>query len=149
MLPVDLEQSRELLRTAANKAQRTGNVPFPPAFVLAPDNSIQPPLARLLHGGRGGSVRLRLYFCITMMATQAPYDLKSPRTPSTWARLLALPEDTGARRVSRTSSGSPTNISSLSTHAQDGRRASHCWTLAGAAASTSALWKRAAMSGYR
>jgi hypothetical protein len=101
MLPDHLEQSRELLRTAANKAQRTGNVPFPPAFVIAPDNNIQPPLARLLQGGRGGSVRLRLYLCITMMATRAPYDLKSPPTPSAWARLLALPEDTGARRVSR------------------------------------------------
>ena len=101
MLPVDLEQSRELLRTAANRAQRTGNVPFPPAFVLAPDINVQPPLARLIHGGRGGSVRLRLYLCVTMMATRAPYDLKSPPTPSAWARLLALPEDTGARRVSR------------------------------------------------
>jgi hypothetical protein len=35
------------------------------------------------------------------MATHAPYDLKSPPTPSHWARLLNLPEDTGARRVSR------------------------------------------------
>jgi hypothetical protein len=60
-----------------------------------------PPLARLLQGGRGGSVRLRLYLCITMMATQAPYDLKSPPTPETWARMLGLAENTGARRVSR------------------------------------------------
>jgi hypothetical protein len=37
----------------------------------------------------------------TRMATRAPYDLKSPPTPSAWARLLALPEVTGARRISR------------------------------------------------
>lgn len=50
--------------------------------------------------GSGREVRLRLYLCITMMATRAPYDLVSPPNPNTWSRLLALPQDTGPRRVS-------------------------------------------------
>jgi hypothetical protein len=68
--------------------------------MLAPDGETRSPLAQLIHGGRGGEVRLRLYLCITMMATRAPYDIVSPPSPSTWARLLALPSDTGPRRVS-------------------------------------------------
>jgi hypothetical protein len=35
-----------------------------------------------------------------MMATRSPYDIISPPNPTTWAQLLALPEETGARRVS-------------------------------------------------
>ena len=99
-MPVDLEFARERLRAAVDKAKWSGNVPFPPPFVLAPDGRTDPPLARLIQGGRGGEVRLRLYLCITMMATRRPYDIVSPPNPNIWAQLLALPQDAGRRRVS-------------------------------------------------
>jgi hypothetical protein len=71
----DLEHARDLLWAAAGRAKRGGNVAFPPTFVLAPDHGSQPPLDRLIQGRRGCAVRLRLYLCITMMATGAPYDI--------------------------------------------------------------------------
>jgi hypothetical protein len=58
-----------------------------------------PPLARLIQGGRGGEVRLKLYLFLTMMATTAPYDIRNPPTPATLARTLDLPTDTGPRRI--------------------------------------------------
>lgn len=75
-------------------------MPFPPTFVRSQVDGEQPPLARLVQGGRGGEVRLKLYLCITMMATAAPYDIRQPPVPLSWARMLALPPDTGSRRVS-------------------------------------------------
>jgi hypothetical protein len=71
-------------------------------FVLAPDDveDPTPPLARLIQGGRGGEVRMRLYLTIAMMATRWPYDIKSAPNPSVWAELLALSPETGPRRVS-------------------------------------------------
>ncbi|KQX33174.1 hypothetical protein ASD97_32935 [Streptomyces sp. Root63] len=88
------------LRGAAEKAKRRGYVPFPPAFVIAPDGlEVVAPLARLIQGGRGGAVRLRLYLCITMMATGKPYDLRKPPGPNGWTRMLALDPKTGPRRV--------------------------------------------------
>ncbi|MEV7372430.1 hypothetical protein AB0O51_16290 [Streptomyces sp. NPDC090301] len=88
------------LNKAADRADRRGNVPFQLSFVRSQDSETPPPLARLIQGGRGGEVRLKLYLSITMMATAAPYDLRRPPTPQTWARMLALPPDTGPRRVS-------------------------------------------------
>ena len=35
-------------------------------------------LAKLLRGGRGGAVRLKLYLCITLIAASTPYDMKRP-----------------------------------------------------------------------
>jgi len=91
----------EALSAAATKAQRRGKVAFPPSFVRAADDGGTPPLARMIQGGRGGKVRLKLYLCITMLATRAPYDLRqSSPTPQSWSRLLGLPPDTGPRQVS-------------------------------------------------
>ena len=75
---------------------------FPPGFVRLPDDDTESvtPLGRLIQGGRGGDVRLKLYLCITMMATRSPYDIRrNTPTPMTWARLLALPVDPGRRRI--------------------------------------------------
>ncbi len=44
-------------------------------------------------------VRLRLYMCITMMATQKPFDLRRPPGPNGWTQMLALDSRTGPRRV--------------------------------------------------
>ena len=89
-----------LLREAASRVRRRGSVPFYPSFVLAGESDSSTRLAKLIQGGRGGEVRLRLYLCITMMATGRPYDLKRSPAPSRWASLLALPEEGGSRRVS-------------------------------------------------
>jgi hypothetical protein len=74
-------------------------VPFLPTFVRSQVDGVVPPLARLIQGGQGGEVRLKLYLCITMMATAKPYDIRQPPAPHAWARMLALPPDTGPRRV--------------------------------------------------
>ncbi|MFB7227466.1 MULTISPECIES: hypothetical protein [Streptomyces] len=90
------------LRKVASKSQRTGNVPFPPDFVIAKEGQDgRAPLARMIQGGQGGSVRLRLYLCITMMATKEPFNLRKPPTPKAWARMLNLDPEKGDRRVQR------------------------------------------------
>lgn len=60
-----------------------------------------PPLARLLRGGRGGEVRLKLYLCLCLRATSAPYNIKATIPARAWAIALGLnePEGAGARRV--------------------------------------------------
>ena len=90
----------KLLEQTAERVRRRGNVPFPPSFVLAGESGGIPPLAKMIQGGRGGAVRLKLYLCITMMATGIPYDLRRSPAPTRWAELLALPQDGGPRRVS-------------------------------------------------
>ncbi|MEU0212154.1 hypothetical protein [Streptomyces canus] len=102
MLQLDGRRSEALsyLQKAADKAKRRGYIPFPPAFVIAPEGeATPPPIARLVQGGRGGMVRLRLYLCITMMATQEPFDLRRPPGPNGWRQMLALDSKTGPRRV--------------------------------------------------
>jgi hypothetical protein len=88
-----------LLGRAVDRAARRGNVPFHPTFVRSQLTGKTPPVARLVHGGRGGEIRLKIYLCIVMMATAEPYDIRQPPTPQTWARMLALPPETGPRRV--------------------------------------------------
>ncbi|MEU6303367.1 hypothetical protein ACWCQP_06500 [Streptomyces chartreusis] len=90
------------LRMVASRSQRTGNVPFPPDFVIAKEGQDRrAPLARMIQGGQGGSVRLSLYLCITMMATKEPFNLRKPPTPKGWARMLNLDPRIGDRRVQR------------------------------------------------
>lgn len=101
--PESRASARELLRSAAAKSKGK-NVPFSREFVRAvpgmPDGPFDvPPLARLIQGGRGGSVRLRLYLLLAMTATQKPYDIRNPRTSYTLARTLDLPGDVGPRRI--------------------------------------------------
>jgi hypothetical protein len=59
-----------------------------------------PPMARMLRGGRGGSVRLKLYLSLLWFAANPPYDVTYPARA--WAQLLDLPdpEGSGARRIS-------------------------------------------------
>lgn len=58
-----------------------------------------PPLTRILRGGRGGEVRLKLELSFLWFAASAPYDLAYPAR--VWASLLGLddPEGRGTRRV--------------------------------------------------
>ncbi|GAA1915973.1 hypothetical protein GCM10009716_26580 [Streptomyces sodiiphilus] len=87
------------LGKAVDMSERHGKVAFSPSFVRSQADGAQPPLARLIQGGRGGEVRLKLYLCITMMATAEPHDIRRPPVPYAWARMLALPPETGPRRV--------------------------------------------------
>jgi hypothetical protein len=58
-----------------------------------------PPIARLLRGGRGGAVRLKLYLAFLWFAAAPPHDVTYPARA--WAGLLGLddPEGNGARRI--------------------------------------------------
>lgn len=90
------------LTAAENVAKRNHNrsLPLRRAFAERSDNSTQPtPLARLLRGGRGGSVRLRLYLSYLWLGAAPPHELVYPARA--WAELLDLdePETSGARRV--------------------------------------------------
>lgn len=87
----------ELLGRSVTKAQRQEQVPFAKDFLRTPDGA--PPLARLLQGGRGGEVRLKLFLTITMMATRKPYDISRPPSPAHWARMLGITGGQPARRV--------------------------------------------------
>ena len=102
MTEIARQEALEKLRGAVEAAQRRTQVAFDYGFVKSNVDSEAPPLARLVQGGRGGEVRLKLYLTITMMATRDPFDLRRSRTPQAWARLLALPQPTeqGARRIS-------------------------------------------------
>ncbi|GIF08091.1 hypothetical protein [Actinoplanes siamensis] len=74
-------------------------VQFPPGF-YRDDTHKLPPLARMLRGGRGGEVRLKLYMSMTLLAASSPHDIKG-FSGRAWASALALPtpEVGGARRV--------------------------------------------------
>ena len=94
------EVSRHLLNAAADRSKRSVGVQLPVRFVRS-DNALEPPpLARILRGGRGGEVRLKVYLTITMMATAVPYRLERVAGPR-WASMLGLPDpdSAGTRRV--------------------------------------------------
>lgn len=69
-------------------------------FAVAQSETEPPPMARMLRGGRGGSVRLKLYLSLLWFAANPPYDVTYPARA--WAQLLDLPDPElgGARRVS-------------------------------------------------
>lgn len=90
------------LTAAAAVASRNHGrqLPLRRAFAERPDNTdTQTPLARLLRGGRGGSVRLRLYLAYLWLGAAPPHELTYPARA--WAELLDLdePETAGARRI--------------------------------------------------
>jgi hypothetical protein len=86
------------------RSKRTSGARLPPSFARGPG---EPMLASLLRGGRGGSVRLKLYLSIVLLAgskhqhqvhgRNTVVDVSSAR----WARALNLADPTasGARRV--------------------------------------------------
>jgi len=90
------------LTAAANVAKRNHKrqLPLRRAFAERPDNIDKPtPLARMLRGGRGGSVRLRLYLSFLWLGAAPPHELTYPARA--WAELLDLddPSGAGARRI--------------------------------------------------
>jgi hypothetical protein len=90
------------LVAAENVAKRNHKrqLPLRRAFAERPDNVDKPtPLARLLRGGRGGSVRLRLYLSYLWLGAAPPHELAYPARA--WAELLDLddPAGRGTRRI--------------------------------------------------
>lgn len=97
------ETSRRL-EQAVTRSKRKAGVNLPIEFVRSELNPPEAtPLATLLRGGRGGEVRLKLYLCLTLLATAEPHDIREPIRSSWWAGALGLPDpdDNGARRIGK------------------------------------------------
>lgn len=96
-----VEPSADALLAAKSVADRVSgrSAQIRRIFVVG-DEGAPPPVARLLRGGRGGSVRLKLYLSLLWFAANPPYDVTYPARA--WAQLLDLPDPEvgGARRVS-------------------------------------------------
>lgn len=92
-------QARDAMSYLVGTSKRTSGVQLPHSFVR---RGSPPPLARLIRGGRGGEVRLKLYLTACMIATAKPYRYTRETPASSWATALSLPdpETHGARRVS-------------------------------------------------
>lgn len=93
-------EALEALQGVVRRSHRAAVVGLHSSFIRGVDASDRPPLARLIQGGQGGEVRLKLFLCMTLIATQAPHEIRDPFTPMYWARLLALDPARGPRRVS-------------------------------------------------
>jgi hypothetical protein len=93
-------RSAYLLRRAVERSQRSTGVQLPIRF-FRDTAQHDPPLARMLRGGRGGTVRLKLYLSVCLIATSAPYRIDTPIPARAWAEMLDLPdpESKGARRI--------------------------------------------------
>jgi hypothetical protein len=90
-----------LLGQAVKKSKRSSGIQLPPGFVRSDRHGGEPPLARLLRGGRGGEVRLKLYLTMILIAARAPHDIENVPARA-WAETLNLddPAGLGARRIS-------------------------------------------------
>jgi hypothetical protein len=87
-----------LLASFVGRSRRT-NVGLAIGFVRDEHTPEGPTLARLLPGGRGGEVRLKLLLSMHLIAVAGDHDVT--RAPASWARMLDLPgpAGNGARRV--------------------------------------------------
>jgi hypothetical protein len=97
-----VSESLRLLQRAVERSKRTSGVQLPIGFVRAePSQTKPPPLAKMIRGGRGGEVRLKLYLSLNLLATRRPYDIRSIPARA-WAEMLGLPDPEihGARRIS-------------------------------------------------
>lgn len=94
----DRDSAIELLRSAVTRSKRHEQVPFSSVFLRSTDDT-RPPLARMIHGGQGGRVRLKLYLTITMMVTRSPHDLRSSPSPRYWARMFGMSDAAASRRI--------------------------------------------------
>ncbi|GII59402.1 hypothetical protein Pth03_77910 [Planotetraspora thailandica] len=86
-------------KKASHRARRRAQLRL--SFISRPDIEAEaPPLARMLRGGRGGQVRLKLFLSYLWMQTS---DRGTPLSyyAQSWAQLLDLdqPATTGARRI--------------------------------------------------
>lgn len=89
----------EAARTVARRLKDRAAAPVRRTFIERPAPDQTSPLARLLRGGRGGDVRLKLELSFLWFAAGPPHELSYPARA--WASLLDLdkPETNGARRI--------------------------------------------------
>lgn len=96
-------ETLEVARLIKDRLGRRTAAPLRLSFIGAHDDDREdgavPPLARLLRGGRGGEVRLKLELSFLWFAAAPPHDVSLPAR--VWAVLLGLedPEARGTRRI--------------------------------------------------
>lgn len=98
------EESLEVARAIKARMGKRDHAPIRTTFIgsyalsQAEPDSV-PPMARILRGGRGGEVRLKLELSFLWFAVNPPHDLTFPSR--VWATLIGLddPEGRGTRRV--------------------------------------------------
>lgn len=97
------DASLKIAHAIRDRLGRRSSAPVRVAFIGARDTVLPegavPPMARILRGGRGGDVRLKLELSFLWFAASPPHDLAYPARA--WALLIGLedPEGKGARRV--------------------------------------------------
>lgn len=95
-------QATYLLEQAVLRSKRTVGIQLMPTFVRISPPATWSPLGKMLRGGRGGEVRLKLYLTMILVATRKPHEITDEIPASVWAEMLDLsePKTVGARRVS-------------------------------------------------
>lgn len=98
------EESLEVARAIKARMGKRNHAPIRTTFIGSYALSQEkpdavPPMARILRGGRGGEVRLKLELSFLWFAVNPPHDLTFPSR--VWATLIGLddPEGRGTRRV--------------------------------------------------
>lgn len=96
------DQATYLLDQAVQKSMRSSGIQLPPEFVRD-EGGLNPPIARMIRGGRGGEVRLKVYLTLVLVVAKPPHKLKQQIPANVWARMLDLddPDGLGARRVAK------------------------------------------------
>lgn len=93
-------EALEMLSGVVERSRRSDALGVPNSFVRSDDGFTPTPLVRLIRGGRGGGVRLKIHLTMMLIATRSPHHIRTPFTHQAWARLLNLSvEDGAARRV--------------------------------------------------
>lgn len=96
------EAARIAMEYIVSVSRRTAGLQLPHSFLRDYSKAPFPPLARLVQGGRGGEVRLKLYLTACLVASAPPYEYVRQTPARAWADLLNLedPPGRGASRVS-------------------------------------------------
>ncbi|WP_237218813.1 hypothetical protein [Rothia nasimurium] len=93
--------SLEIAQSIRKKSKRKNGVPLPKSFLRTEHPDEIPALRKLQGAGRGGgSLSVKLYISIIMLATKYPYTVEDI-TAEAWAKLLDLknPGTTGRERI--------------------------------------------------
>lgn len=99
VLRVPSEHALNIGKYAAEDRAKGRDATIRSGFVRSDRADRRPPLARMLVGGRGGEVRLKLYLSMLFIAIAPPYS--TPFPTRAWAEMFDLPEPAtdGARRI--------------------------------------------------
>lgn len=90
----------ETAKKASRRARNAGQLRIPFISRESPDAPV-PPLARMLRGGRGGQVRLKLLLTFLWFQTDGTTAVPLAYPAQLWAQLIGLhdPQGAGARRI--------------------------------------------------